>query len=146
MIIFNACFTRKAISTTFSSLIHASLFLHVWNDVSTKPIARWSLTGASLIWILFLVQKVFTSLQTKHCAWYSRIERGITWILMYMTKNFKTFAPIAFLYLHAVWYLEKRSIAAKKKHPLPFLSETGPPKSICSSWFGSTHGICGRHC
>ena len=145
MTIFNACFTWNALLADFSSLIHASLLLIVWMSLSTKPRARWSFTGASIISILFLLQKFFTWWPTKHFAWSNRIDRGIPWFSKYICKKFITFSPLVLSYIHAVGYLEKRSIAARKYTGLPFSSKMGPSKSIWISWFGSTHGIWGEN-
>ena len=66
------------------------------------------------------------------------MEWGIPWFSIYMSKKLRT---LAFSYIHRAGYFENRSIAVTKYTSAPFSSKIRLAKSICNSWFGSTHGI-----
>ena len=61
MIDFSAALMVNEINSLFASFIHAKRCLIVLNNLSTRPIARWSLAGAGNKVILFFVQNyIFT--------------------------------------------------------------------------------------
>ena len=68
---------------------------------------------------------------------------GTPCIAMYFVKKCSMFVAFALLYSLSVGNLENLSMHASKYTSLPCPSSIGPPKSICISSFGSTHGFVG---
>ena len=105
---------RNKLVASFSSLKHTSLFLIVCINLSTSPLARSSLPGASIISKIFLLQKVLTRCLTNHFARSKSMERGISLFSTYKFKNFSTLGPFALSNIHAGKIWKKQIFAARK--------------------------------
>ena len=128
-----------------SSLMQPSRRFTVCISLSTSPIDRWSFAGANIILILFLLQYSFITFPVWDLALSIRMDLGTPCIAMCFVKKCSMFVAFASLYSLSVGNLENLSMHARKYTSIPCPSSIGPPKSICISSFGSTHGFIGDH-
>ena len=73
---------------------------------NSKMIGYWSF---NYINIVSVTERLYLIAHQTFCLIQS-LDRRILWFSIYMYKNFSTFGPFALSWIHAVGYIEKRSI------------------------------------